>query len=494
MLAIDPQSVPLGPAEQFALELLLDLSRVVRFVGGAEHGAADVATLRIVESDPATLRACIDSRWLLQCTDGCVTIPRGALRVVADVAGAVAEQRSKERDRYARVPSTVNALVAAGLERAPVVSLAAVALRRALLECAGRRPIRLLAPWPEGRRWAVAMSHDLDAVAPWPAFTALRLVELIRKSEIGQAASVVAAASGALLGDPIWKGVQELLAAEHEHGVRSTWFILCGTPTMATRRAGDLTYLPESRAARRIIRAVGDAQHEIGLHGSFATYDDTTRFREQRTRLERITSTAPAGVRQHYLRMRPGASQRAMSAAGFAYDSTFGFSDRNGFRLGVADVLPAWLDSGEGEWGSGEPAGIEEVPFTWMDRALSKYQGVESPQAWVEDAIELAGACRAVDGLWTGIWHPNLTAPLGFPGAQEAFRTLLSSLMRESPFAAPMSDLVSWRRVRREARARALRADGSVVLDTPSASPWPLALEDRDGLLVAQARGAHSPS
>ena len=81
-----------------------------------------------------------------------------------------------------------------------------------------------------------------------------------------------------------------------------------------------------------------------------------------------------------------------MSSAGFAYDSTFGFSDRNGFRLGVADVLPAWLDSGEG----GQPAGIDEVPFTWMDRALSKYQGIESPQAWVEDAIELARACRAV--------------------------------------------------------------------------------------------------
>src|SRR2546430_17478224 len=38
--------------------------------------------------------------------------------------------------------------------------------------------------------------------------------------------------------------------------------------------------------------------------------------------------------------IHPGVTERAMAEAGFWYDSTFGFPDRNGFRLGVADVVP----------------------------------------------------------------------------------------------------------------------------------------------------------
>src|SRR2546430_9989656 len=56
-------------------------------------------------------------------------------------------------------------------------------------------------------------------------------------------------------------------------------------------------------------------------------------------------------------------------------------------------------------------------PFTWMDRALSKYRGIEDPAAWSKDALELATTARAVGGLWVGLWHPNLTPALGFPDA-----------------------------------------------------------------------------
>src|SRR5262249_19000454 len=151
------------------------------------------------------------------------------------------------------------------------------------------------------------------------------------------------------------------------------------------------------------------------------------RFREQRARLGEITRSVPVGVRQHYLRMVPGATQRAMADAGFRHDSTFGFSDRNGFRQGVADVLPMWNAADQA------PIPIDELPFMWMDRALSKYRGIEVPDAWIDDALELAAACRAAEGVWCGIWHPNLTPALGFPGAPRAYERLVSELAPERP-------------------------------------------------------------
>src|SRR5690349_4518382 len=242
MIALHPQSLPLGPVEQFGLDVLLDLSRLLRFTGDG-----DVVRLR-VSSGQASLDDLIASRWPLDRAPGVVTVPGGALRLVAEIAGAAAEQRSSTRDRYGRVPSSINVLAAAGTEREPILSRFGAALRRTAVEIAERRPIRFLAPWPEGKRWAACFTHDLDVVQRWPVFTALRLAELARKGDVRRATAVLGAAIRSVFGDPVFHAALDVLRVERDAGVRSSWFILCGTPTWDTMRAGDLTYLPESRA------------------------------------------------------------------------------------------------------------------------------------------------------------------------------------------------------------------------------------------------------
>jgi hypothetical protein len=481
MLALDPESSPRCSAEQFGLELLVDLSRLLRFAG-----SADTVRLRLVgdgESE-VTLDSALARDWYIDRVDGALTLPRSILRLITAIAGATHEQRATTFDRFGRVRPEDNDLVASGRERSPLLSLAAVALRRAVIDLAGRRPVRLLSPWPEDRRWAVALSHDLDVVARWPVFTGLRLLELVRKGDLPRVGQVIVAALASAVRDPVWDGVEGILAAERAHAVRSTWFILCGTPTFRTMRAGDLTYVPEAVAARRIITAVASAGHGVELHGSFDTYVDEDCFREQRLRLGTISGRVPNGVRQHYLRMRPGLTHKAMTAAGFRHDSTFGFADRNGFRLGVADVLPVWSDADQRQ------LDIDEIPFTWMDRALSKYRGIESPGAWIGDALELATTTRNVEGLWCGIWHPNLTPALGFPDAPRAYGDLVRELASTHPFFGTTQQIVAWRRARRSARATAIAANGAVVYHTTEPSPeYLLTLEDAKG-----ARLAESPS
>jgi hypothetical protein len=471
VLALAADLAPLDTGERFALDLLLDLACVLRVEGAAPHG---IVQLRIAGAeDPPTLATLRARGWDLVVRDGEITISRAALALVLAIAGGVAEQRSAERDRFDRVPSTANALVANGseTEREPVVSVIAQALRAAVSGAAGRRPAVFLAPWPAGRRWAAALTHDLDVVEWWPVFTALRLAELARKAEVGAMMRVAGAAIATGGRDVVWRGAEQLLQIEAAAGVRSSWFVLCGTPTLATARAGDLTYHPESPKARRIMSAVRDAGHEIGLHGSFATSEEPRLFAEQRARLATLTGSTVDGVRQHYLRMRPGATPREMAGAGFHYDSTAGFADRNGFRLGVADVLPAWDDA------RSAAIPLEEVPFTWMDRALSKYRGIERPDAWIDDAFELAERCRAVNGLWVGIWHPNLTPALGFPGAPSAYARLVSGLIDRGAWVAPLGEIVRWRRTRRATRAQSVGADGTPILTAGATA----ALETADG-------------
>jgi len=456
-----PDLTSLPAAERFAIELLVDLSRLVRV------GAAEVPIVRLVilsgggAGETRGIQGWMDRHWGLEAGDGEVRIPRAALAAITAVAGVTTEQETDARDRYGRVPPERNALVAAGLERTPVVSAAGVALADAARRAAGRRPLRLLAPWPEGRRWAVALTHDLDVVRWWPAFTALRLTELARRGEWSRAARVLGALPRALATGPIRAALDEVIATESARRVRSSWFVLCGTPTFATMRAGDLTYHPESPLARRLLAEMARARGEIGLHGSFATYGSVPTFVAQRERLGGLIDGDVRGVRQHFLRLEPGVTQRAMAAAGFAYDSSIGFPDRNGFRQGLADIAPVW------DQGTDRALTIDEVPVIWMDRALSKYRGNEDPDAWVGDGLELADACRAVEGLWTGVWHPNLAPALGFPGAPGAYARLLDALLGREPYVGTVGELVRWRRRRRNARAEHVGADGAarVVAD-----------------------------
>ncbi len=459
----------LSSAERFALDVLVDLARLL-----PAAPALDVVRLELSEQAPRDLRDWMAAGWGIDVADGVVRVPRAVLRAVVDVAGAAGEQRATERDRYSRVPSSANPLVREGLEREPVIQSAAIALQHAARNAAGPRPFRTVTPWPNGHRWAAAFTHDLDVVSWWPAFTLLRMVELTRKGALARVGRVAAAAITNAGFDPVTQGVVGVLNHEANAHIRSTWFILCGTPTLRTMQAGDLTYRPESTRARGILAEVGAIGHEIGLHGSFATLDHPETFREQRQRLEAITGPPVRGIRQHYVRIRPGVTEHAMAGAGFSYDTTYGFPDRNGFRLGIADVVPRWDDSAP------QPIALDEVPFTWMDRALSKYRGVEDPAAWAADALELAGSARAVGGLWVGLWHPNLTPALGFPDAPSAYGATIAGVLAESPFVAPLDTIVQWRRARRAVRATAIAADGSVEAAGEKAS-FQIRLEDAGG-------------
>jgi hypothetical protein len=273
--------------------------------------------------------------------------------------------------------------------------------------------------------------------------------------------------------------LQQVLDIEQRHGVPSTWFVLVGDPSFARWRRGDVTYRIESPSARTLLDRIITAGHEVGLHGSMETGSDQARFAEERGRLARVIGSDARGVRQHFLKMRPGATQRAMLAAGFGYDATYGFSDRNGFRLGAADLITGWDQE------RNAPTDLDEVPLHWMDRALSKYQGVEDPHALVADGLALAETVQAEQGLWVGLWHPNLAPALGYPGAPEAFASMLSTVADRGPWMARLTDVVEWRRLRRAARVRQIAPDGRIELAAGAPSAWSMIIEDADGRKVA---------
>jgi peptidoglycan/xylan/chitin deacetylase (PgdA/CDA1 family) len=442
-----------------------------------ESSDAPLVRLVVVPSSdgPRSVRDLLS--WQPRAVDGELRIGLDTLALVADLAAARSEQESTEADRFGRVPSRVNALVVAGLERTPVLDIVAGRIGGAVQNAAAGRPFRWLPAWPTGaswaaalthdldvvawRSWAAALTHDLDVVAWWPLFAALRWIELARGTHVRMLTRAFLAAARALAGDPVLEAVRAILAVESEFDVRSTWFVLAGVPTLSTFRRGDLTYRLESKRARAAIDQIVAAGHEVGLHGSFATFQDETAFRAERARAAAASGRTIDGARQHFLRMRPPATQRAMRSAGFSYDATFGFPDRNGFRLATASPISAWDVRGA------TAIDIELAPLIWMDRSMSKYAGVQDPARWIDDALALAQTAREANGMWVGLWHPNLADALGYPGAPEQYRRLVRELRAADAYIAPLNELVAWRKRRRAFRLTHVAADGSYRSNDP---------------------------
>src|SRR4051812_5960616 len=282
MIVLDGSPEQLRPAERYGLEVLLDLSRLLI----TERAECDLVRLKVIERDSAgSAAADLSPKAALEFGEGEVRITTAALRGVAEVAGGGIEQRSTATDRHGRVPAAENPLVAAGQSRRPVVSLLGVELRRAVLAVAERRPVRLLSPWPDGHRWAALMTHDLDVVDWWGLFPLLRMAELGMKGSWDLFRRVGRTARRSVGRDPVSRGVHSILQLEAHHGIRPTWFVICADPSLRSVLAGDATYDADGPAARRILTALTQAGHEIGLHGSFATAVNGDRMAEQRRTL-----------------------------------------------------------------------------------------------------------------------------------------------------------------------------------------------------------------
>ncbi len=467
MIYLDTEA--LTPRQAWILKALIDSAAIVP---AAATLSAHTVHLSLAPSDLSlTFNAFLtDIRAHWHAAPGRIFISPESLNFAADLLSQHTESESPLLDRHGRVPSSASLLVRAGLEQQPVLSLLAAALREALVLAAESRPVRFIERWPEGCHFAAALTHDLDVVSFWPLFTGLRAVELFRKHEWSALAKTVQAAATNLFSDPVTKSIEQILALEVKYQAKSSWFLICSTPSLRTWAAGDATYRPESRRLRQIIALLRSHNHSLGLHGSQATLLGPSIFAEQRTRLSELIGAKPSGVRQHYLKWQPGQTAESMAQAGFRYDTTVGFADRNGFRTGLADLYPLWHPRTD------QAIDLDEVPFCWMDRAQSKYQGIEKPDRWIEQALALAEAVQQVEGIWCGIWHPNLSAPLGFPGALSAYEQLVQSLSARGAWLASLDEIVAWRQARRSVLATAIKA-GQIEVTGPSCS-YPFRLYD----------------
>jgi hypothetical protein len=194
------------------------------------------------------------------------------------------------------------------------------------------------------------------------------------------------------------------------------------------------------------LTAVGD---EIGLHGIDA-WRDAVKGREERERIAQLSGQKEMGVRMHWLYFDQNAPAR-LEEAGLSYDSTSGYNETVGYRVGTTQVF--------------KPLGLKrllELPMHVMDTALFYpcYRNLSRQEAWpvVEDLVRKA---EHFGGVLTVNWHDRSVVPERLWGG--FYIDLLADLKQNRAWFATAADTVSWFRMRRAALIEGLSFENETL-------------------------------
>jgi hypothetical protein len=198
-----------------------------------------------------------------------------------------------------------------------------------------------------------------------------------------------------------WRPFQDYAAIENER--QSTFFLIpfagrSGVAPDGTVNAWRAAPYGVSEIREEVQEAAGRGS-ELALHGIDA-WRDSEAGRGEREALSSVTGRSTDGIRMHWLYFTADSPSR-LDAAGFKYDSTWGYNDAVGYRAGTSQVFR--LTGSET---------MMELPLSIMDSALfsSGRMGL--------DRHEASGLCKGiVDGArrFGGTvvinWHERSLAP-----------------------------------------------------------------------------------
>jgi len=279
----------------------------------------------------------------------------------------------------------------------------------------GAKPI-----WPEGKPFAVCLTHDVDMVSLYSFQQTARtraecLVNGASLSKrfrgiVGWGMDIARAITHANSSDPL-HCYERWLEVEEKVGARSTFFFWPGWKAVDKHHPSDCLYDMEDRVVfdgqrctvAEMIREIDRRGWEIGLHPSWYSFNDVDEMKRQKEALEKVLGRDVVSVRQHFLHYDIRVTPRVQAAAGLKFDATLGFNDNIGFRFGTCYPWQLYDLQAEKE------LSITEIPLIIQDGAmLNPAKGMRLDEdAAFQYVMQITEVVENVGGVLTLLWHPS---------------------------------------------------------------------------------------
>lgn len=351
----------------------------------------------------------------------------------------------KKRDIHGRFPAGASLAGQEGCLHIPVVDVYGEIVGQLIQQAHGHLglPICRLCRWPRGAPSAVLLSHDVHEVVKWTPkrtlYEAGRSLLSVCRGDSQPFRRNVSSFLSYLIRhqEPYWQ-FEALTGMERAFGMRSTFYLCPFGPAFRRRETRmDPTYRVSSEKLAALTKTLVDGGWEIGLHGTYGSFDKGERLDLERLDLEEQIGARITGVRQHYLRFDAQTTWRAQQKAGLEYDTTVGFADQAGFRAGTClPFHPFDVDRGR-------PISLLELPLIAMDGTFLRYLRYDMDR--MEQEIQaLFHTVQAHGGLFVFLFHPHLFDENEFLGARALYERFLAEVQDARAAVMTGSQIATW--------------------------------------------------
>lgn len=168
----------------------------------------------------------------------------------------------------------------------------------------------------------------------------------------------------------------------------------------------DGCYSLDEPVIRDLLRRIHARGHEIGLHGSYNSYQDAAQTRLEADKLRQVMmdegiQQVQIGGRQHFLRWKTPYTACNCDAAELNYDSTLSFADQPGFRCGTCHEYPMY------DLIKRRSLNLRQRPLIVMESSVidDRYLGMGHSQDAFNLMNKLKQTCHAFQGSFSLLWH-----------------------------------------------------------------------------------------
>ena len=303
--------------------------------------------------------------------------------------------------------------------------------------------------WPEGKRFALCLTHDIDIVLDYPWLERWRAIRamgwrrhdkraLFAMSMAKQWAKRMAAVGRGASTPPLETWMEE----EGKHGFKSSYLFMADPKAAPTwedgyYRYGDrIDFEGKRRTVGEAMRLIAERGWDVGLHASCEAHVSAELLAAEKAAVEVASGVPCTSVRQHHLMFDIRSTPRAQADAGLTADSTVGSNTETVFRCGTGLPFPMWDVEAD------EALPILQIPLVVQDIALMEAMAGDVDLA-VGRCVELMERVARVGGALTLLWHNHFR-----PGSPEhrCYAAVLEEAAARGAWGCSMRDLEArWR-------------------------------------------------
>jgi len=288
--------------------------------------------------------------------------------------------------------------------------------------------------WPNGNRFAVCLTHDVDEIRKTYQYIT-RTIKFLKRFDLKGLKNELFSLMSKLKGkDPYWT-FEDIVKLERELNVRSTFFFLKETGKISlldrtTWRHLGRRYDFRDPKVSEIIKKLHSEGWEVGLHGSFYSYSNYDLLKKEKQELENVLGDRVIGIRQHNLNLSIPETWRIHEALGFEYDTTLGSNHYVGFRWGTC--FPFYPIDGD------RFLNVLEIPLIIEDIVLFRYR-----DPW-KKFLDIVNEVKRCGGVLTILWHHSVFNDLDFPGWADMYRRMIECCKKEGAWITNACDIAIW--------------------------------------------------